>query len=357
MGDGKTVLKGNYGRFYFNPGVGLADAVNENTANQYSDYVWNDLNGDRVFQPGETGALQVKFGGVANAFISPDLENSYTDEASVFVERSVMADLGVRAGFVWKKDQNGWQQFNTARPFSAYNVPVSITDPGADGVVGSADDRTVSALNLDPSLLSASRQEAINIDGYEGTYKTLEFSANKRYSNRWGLNASFSYTWTTEAGNNYFNNRFGGAVSNFAFFGSSPSNPNEKTINDFTNWNGKLSGSVDAGWGVTVTPVWKIQSGAPYGRFFNATLNYGTQIILAEPIGTRRQDTVSVFDVRAEKKMRFGNKARIAVFADLFNVLNSNTAVNINWRSGTSFERATTVLGPRIAKFGVKFDW
>ena len=40
----------------------------------------------------------------------------------------------------------------------------------------------------------------------------------------------------------------------------------------------------------------------------------------------------------------------------LFNALNSNTAVNINWRSGAAFEKATTVLGPRIAKFGAKFD-
>jgi len=357
MGDGTTVIKANYGRFFFNPGVNLADAVNENTANQYADYTWNDINGDRVFQEGEQTALQVRFGGVANAFIDPDLENAYTDEASVFVERSVMADLGVRAGFVWKKDQNGWQQFNTARPFSAYNIPVTITDPGVDGITGSSDDRSVSAFNLDPSLLTASRQEATNIDGYEGTYKTLEFSANKRFTNRWGLNASFSYTWTNEFGNLYFNNRFGTAVSNFAFFGSYPLNPNEKTENDYTNWNGKLTGTVDVGWGINVTPVWKIQSGAPYGRYFNATLNYGTQIILAEPIGTRRQDTVSVIDVRAEKQIRFATKARVGVFADVFNLMNSNTAVNLNWRAGSSFERATTVLGPRIAKFGVKFDW
>jgi len=51
------------------------------------------------------------------------------------------------------------------------------------------------------------------------------------------------------------------------------------------------------------------------------------------------------------------SKARAAVFVDVFNITNSNTAVNINWRGGTSFERATTVLGPRIAKAGVKFDW
>ena len=106
-----------------------------------------------------------------------------------------------------------------------------------------------------------------------------------------------------------------------------------------------------------MTPVWKIQSGAPYGRFINAGLNYGTQIILVEPIGTRRQDKVSVVDFRAEKQVRFATKARLGLFVDLFNVFNSNTPVNINWRSGASFEKATTVLGPRIAKFGVKFDW
>ncbi|MBP7778260.1 MAG: TonB-dependent receptor [Acidobacteria bacterium] len=357
MGDGTTVVKANIGRFYFNTGVNLADALNPNTANQYSDYVWNDLNGDRVFQSGEQGALEQRFGGAANVSLDGDLSNAYTDEASLFVERSVLADLGVRAGFVWKNDQNGWQQVNSLRPFGAYNVPVSIVDPGPDGLNGTSDDRSMTALNLDPSLLSASNQLVTNVDGYEGTYKTFELSANKRYSNRWSALASLSYTWTNEFGNNYFNNRVGTAVSNFSFFGSYPTNPNEKTENDYTNWNAKLSGSVDAGWGVTVTPVWKVQTGAPFGRTFQARLNYGNQIFLAEPIGERRQDTVSVVDIRAEKRMRFGSKARAAVFADLFNVMNSNTAVNTNWRGGSSFERATTVLGPRIAKFGVKFDW
>ena len=43
----------------------------------------------------------------------------------------------------------------------------------------------------------------------------------------------------------------------------------------------------------------------------------------------------------------------------MFNAFNSNTAVNIDLAVGRDnrFERATTVLGPRIAKFGVKFDW
>ena len=359
-GDGRTVLKGNWGRFYFNPGVNLADAINPNTSDQYADFNWTDLNGDRIYQEGEETTLIQRVGGTVSTSIDPNLENPYADEASVFVERALMNDLGMRVGYVWKKDNNGWQRFNVARPFDAFNVPVTINDPGPDNVLGNGDDGApIQGFNLD-NTGRGSELVTMNIPGYEGTYKTIEVSANKRYSGRWSMNASYSYTWTQEFGNLYFNNRFGTALpgATFAFFGSYPSNPNERTFNDFASWNAKFSGTIDAGWGLRVTPVLKVQSGAPYGRYISGNFNYNSaQLILVEPIGTRRQDTVSVLDFRVEKQLRFAQKARLGLFFDLFNTFNSNTAVNINWRSGAAFDRATTVLGPRIAKFGVKFDW
>ncbi len=93
------------------------------------------------------------------------------------------------------------------------------------------------AFNLDTTTRGTSNITT-NIPGYEGTYKTLEISANKRYTQRWSINASFSYTWSEEYGNNYFNNRTGTAVptGGWSFFGSFPTNPNEKTFNEFTNW-------------------------------------------------------------------------------------------------------------------------
>ncbi len=104
-----------------------------------------------------------------------------------------------------------------------------------------------------------------------------------------------------------------------------------------------------------------MQSGAPYGRFFPTRvgeLNYGTQIILVEPIGTRRQDNVTRDRLPRREAAALRRRSReLGLFFDLFNAINSNTAVNIDWRSGAGFEKATTVLGPRIAKFGVKFDW
>jgi hypothetical protein len=197
----------------------------------------------------------------------------------------------------------------------------------------------------------------MNVPGYEGDYKTLEFTANKRYSHRWTMNASFSYTWTAEFGNTYFSNRFGTAQANFSLFGSYPTTPNEPTFNEFTSWNAKVTGSYDAPYGLRISPVLRMQSGAPYGRYISVTMNYGSQAILVEPIGTRRQDTVATADFRVEKQLRFATRARAGLFFDLCNALNSNTAVNINWRSGAASEKATTVLPPRIAKFGLKFDW
>jgi hypothetical protein len=368
-GDGKTVLKANWGRFAFNPGVNLADASNPNTSTQYEVWTWDDINGDRVFQLNERVGAQPtqKFGGAVNTSIDPNLENSYTDEASIFVERALLADLGIRVGYVWKKDYNGWQQMNDGRPFSAYNVPVTIIDPGPDGSVATtADNGTLQLFNLDDPT-RPNRNVVRNVEGYEGDYNTLEFATNKRFSNRWSMNASYSYTWTHEFHNTYFGNRFASVVQNSSLFGVYPNNPNEFLEHDYTNWNAKISGTVDAGWGLRVTPVLKMQSGAPYGRYINVAgctatvttncLNYGAQLVLVEPIGTRRQDTVSVFDFRVEKQMRFNDRARAGLFFDVFNTFNSNTAVNMWWQAGSRFERASTVLGPRIAKFGVKFDW
>ena len=150
MGDGKTVLKGNWGRFCFNPGVNLADAVNPNTSTQYAECgrgttstatASSRTTSDVGSQPTQ------KFGGTAEH--RPSMPTSRTPtptRPSFFVERAVMNDLGVRVGYVWKKDNNGWQQMNDDRPFSAYNVPVSIVDPGPDGNIATTGDN--GTLNL-----------------------------------------------------------------------------------------------------------------------------------------------------------------------------------------------------------------
>ena len=130
MGDGRDAVEGQLGPLLLQHRrvAGRRDQPKYQSA--VSDYNWTDANGNRIYQPGEETTLIQKFGGTSNVSIDSNLKNSFTDEASIFAEREVLSDLGVRVGFVYKKDNDGWQQVNSLRPFDAYNVPVSRPDPG-----------------------------------------------------------------------------------------------------------------------------------------------------------------------------------------------------------------------------------
>jgi hypothetical protein len=386
-GNGKTVVKLNYGRFYFNPGVNLADAANPNTGDQYTEYAWTDRNGDRLWQAGEEGAIRQRVGGTANVLLDPDLRNSRTDEVSAWVERQVGADVAVRGGFVWKMDRDGYFRFNNfQRPFSAYSVPISVRDPGADGTANTGDDRVVSMLNLDPSVLSlAPVNRIMNPDGYEANYKNIEVGINKRFSRKWSVVSSFLYTWTDEftaqynGGGSFANGGTGTLPSLFGGFGTSgfALSPNDDMSSKFTTWGFKVHGTAEPAWGLRITPIYRIQQGYPYGRVFSvgATsgvgtpgVNYGTQNLRAEPLTSHRQDTIKQLDLRLEKRFKVTGRARLGLIFDVYNVFNANPELNIRHTTGRltisetganipTFNTPVTILPPRIARLSARFDW
>ena len=73
---------------------------------------------------------------------------------------------------------------------------------------------------------------------------------------------------------------------------------------------------------------------------------------LAEPMDTRRQDTILITDLRVEKIQQFGGGRDISVFFDLYNMFNANPAQNLQWSSGTTWNRPLSVVPPRLAQ-----DW
>jgi hypothetical protein len=52
-----------------------------------------------------------------------------------------------------------------------------------------------------------------------------------------------------------------------------------------------------------------------------------------------------------------GGRRSIAGFIDGYNLTNTNAAQNINWGSATNFLQPTTIVPPRLWRFGVRFDW
>ncbi len=358
-GQSRTVLKANYGLYAWNPGTDLSSNVNDNPADWYTQYAWSDGNGNRLYDRGEEGVTIARRGGAASSSLDPNIKNTMTSEVSTWIEHELMPGFAVQGGYVYRKIDNFRVLANANRPMSAYNVPITIRDPGVDGVLGNADDGPgIQGFNLNAAALAAGVSNiTTNLPG-SAEYQTIEVSANKRQAGRWSLQGSFALRWNEDQETAYFGNNLRSLTT--------PSTPNDLINTDggrynFTMWTAKINGSFDAPWGIRLTPALRVQQGQPFGRTFLAGaangINYGSQRILAEPIDSQRQDTISILDLRAEKTIRIGGARRVGIFGDIYNIANSDAAQNIGWNSGVSYLRPVSIIGPRIVRFGLKFDW
>ena len=124
-GDGKSVIKANYGLYWHNPGVGLSANVNANQSSKNITLTWNDINGDRRWQPGEEGAVTAN--NLAGARQKdPNLAQPYTHEAGVFFERQLTETIGSRIGFVYKTEDDLFETYQSLRPPSVYTRAVQL---------------------------------------------------------------------------------------------------------------------------------------------------------------------------------------------------------------------------------------
>jgi hypothetical protein len=357
-GAGKTVLKFNYGNFWWNPGTAISQDTNDNSPDWYRRHVWADRNTNGLWDPGEEGALLAQRGGLGSAQLDPDLKEQYTSEVATFFEHELMPNFALHFGYVYRRIGNLNVLLNINRPVSAYNVPITIRDPGIDGVIGNADDGPgIPGFNLSAAALAAPVVNMRTTLPGLSEFHTLEYSATKRQAGSWSLSASGSIRLNRDNDTGYFGNNLRALQA--------PSTMNDFINTDegrfnFSTWTFKLNGSYRAKWNIVMTPALRVQSGQPFGRTFLAGtangVNY-SQRILAEPIDSRRQDNIVVLDARVEKVFRLPRGMAFSGFFDLYNITNSNAASNMGWGSGSSFQLPSTIIGPRIARFGLKYDW
>ena len=347
-GDGKTVVKVHYGRFWVYPGPFFASTFNPNPPGWSQTYLWtNDANGNGRWDSGEEGPLSSVAGGSASTRLDAGIANTYVHQTTAYVEREVAPDVGVRSGVVFNARRRPYGTINVNRPLSAYSVPVAIVDPGPDGRAGSADDGlALTAYNLAPQYVGVPPVNlTTNPPDSNSEYYTWEITATKRQRGRWSLLASFTETWSREAALGTGNDFAPNALVNA---------PDGK--NRFTTWQAKLNGTVSLPLGFLVVPVVRHQSGTPFARTFVRTLNYGNATIKAEPIAANRTPNITVVDLRTEKAFRIG-PARVMGFFDVYNAFNTNAAQTVTTSSGGSWLRPTVITGPRILRLGARLEW
>ena len=357
LGDGKTVLKANYGTYWFNPGADFVFNTSPNAPAWWRRHRWTDANNNNRWEPGEEGAVPTSTrGGAQTESIDPNLDNQYTKEFVTFLERELMPNFGVRAGYVWRGQRNQYARINIALPYSAYTVPVSVPDPGPDGRVSTADDgAAIAAFDLAQNFRGLTPvNQTTNVPESNADFHTFEITGTKRMSNNWSLLASYGWTKSFD--------QFSALQGNSVRSNGLTLNPNDKINNDdgrfvYTRQTVKVNGTWNSPWwDISFSPLVRYQQGIPFGRTFASNLSYGSVRFLAEPIGTQRQDTILITDLRVEKTHRFGVRD-ISVFFDIYNMFNANPAQNLQWSSGTTYNRPLSVVPPRLARIGAKLNF
>jgi len=167
-------------------------------ANTSQDCPWSDPNGNGRLDPGELNQAQCPgFPGVSTRYAGsngPRWPNS--DEATAGIERQVIKDMRVAAMFYYRTNRDQLGTRNLAVPSTAY-TPFTVTVPN-----GPNGPQPVTVYNLNPAF-NGLQNNIVDSDSYLDTqYKGIEFTAQKRFSNRWQMTAGLTIGKNTGGLNN-----------------------------------------------------------------------------------------------------------------------------------------------------------
>jgi len=359
-GRSTTVIKGGYARYYTPL---LEDDLH--IANHYTisdaTYRWRDLNGNRDYDAGEVDldpnhtdflSINLRGGDALYGFghFNPDLQQRYHDEVMLSFERQLAPTWAVRVSGIQSWAKNQWRVKNVLRPYSAYNIPITNPDPGNDGIVGTADDpagRTFTYYDYPAQFAGFANQDSeyVNDKSADRSYKSFEVELNRRYGNNWQFRSSYSATWKTEPF---------GTSDNTVIVGMDPNSEINAAYSNLLEWEYRAAASYLFRYGILGSANYDIRSGEYWERTVQfrgpAGSRIPTQVLRVEPRGSRQVDSLKMLDIRAEKRFELGGTRRLSVTLNVYNLLNSNSALGIQGRSGPQFGFVTSIPPGRLVE-------
>jgi hypothetical protein len=391
-GDHKTVLKGNYSQYY----DGVFNDIYKVATPGYQPRITWDMSGCPAYGPnGPTASYQCPLSsrnetGVTDpphATIDPNIKHPRVDEASLGLERAIGRDVRLAVTGIWRENKNF---IGNVLPLARW-TPVTITSASAPGFNAvpltfykwtnrSASQGTLLVTNPDGfQYLDPSGNVLGTVDAHRN-YKALMLVLSKGYSHRWRGQVS------------YVASRTEGTISNGSEATFGPSRFYETPTLSLVNSDGRATNDrpreLKAMLGVQV-PVVEVALNAYFRSISGATYNAFQQLTSSqtsfssyygstagrrpslEPRGARRLPTQNLLDLRLEKIFNIGaRKDRIAVYADITNVLNKTIVTSVLTRvpstsvttgpgqtAPVAFEAPGGVIAPRQTILGARWSF
>ena len=334
-GEGTTVFKTYFGRYYSNIGTGLGTA---NPGGQpTARYEFLDQNENGVLDDFSELGQQLAFTAGAGSGRTTPIDSNWTlpwaDELSASLEHELTTDLGTRISYVYKQMRNTWGTYNQI-PVNNQNTPITI--PTCDGCPAGYN-RSFNLLMFPEELVGENDNLTTNHPGGDSdmNFHTLSLALNKRFRNNFFYNVYFDYQWRSEPRS--------AQTSTTSWASRTPlsSDPTAQgwflnydqdipTVQETTTYQFKTSARYVMPFEIGVAGTFRYVSGfnyAPVHRnrvYDNRVSVYSWLALMSEA----RSDNVAVLDFRMDKALPLGDRMQVQVIVDLFNALNANTISN-----------------------------
>jgi hypothetical protein len=347
-GDSKTLVKASYSRYNWQLWIDKGGQASTAGTRTYT-YQWIDRNADGAFKADEIGTLvSVDDPSTRPVTIDSNLKQTKTDEIIAGLSHALMANVSVGVSFMYRRDKDLDWKINPLLSPADYRT-VTGTDPGPDGMLGTADDGgALIFYEVDAAKRALSPNFITTRPGFIQDYRGVEFTAQHRLSHNWQMVGSLTIGSQREG-----------------YGAGSYQNPQDVDKMDATRiassipYITKLMGSYALPYHITLSGYFQRLSGTHYTRTVNSqsalgrSLNQGNVAILS---GTRNEasfESLNLLDFRLNYDLPLA-RVTTSLALDVFNVLNINTITNMQTLSGSAYQRVIDFIPPRILRFGVK---
>lgn len=333
-GDGRTGIKGSVNKYLLTMN-NLYNRYNP-LANQTETRNWADRNGDDIAQDSEISAgANANFGAGAARRLSPDVAREYNWEYNVALDREVLPGLSVTAAWFKREFYNqersdnlligpeDYTSFVTTNPLSGQ--PITLYNLNREKL-GLSD-------IVDTTVTDRSKRRA-SFDGFE-----VQFNA------RFNKATIFGGWWNEK---NVAINCAGDDPNSFLYC-------DQSALDIPYRHNYKLNGSYMLPYDVRVAATLQSYAGnpltvswTPAASVFPGGRTQSVTVPLIAP-GAKFRERWNQLDMSVGRTFTIG-ALQIEGALQAFNIMNSNVVLNQNQAFGSSLDRPTEILQPRLLR-------
>src|SRR5262249_21839467 len=363
FGNGKTALKGSFGKYVQSFSSNLADDYNP-MGGGTDTRTWRDLNGDDIAQENELGpSTNLNFGKPSSVTRpDPNLKRPYQLLYSGGVQQELLPGLSASANYYYRRYYRDFWVDNLATTFADY-TPIDIPDPRLNG-------ETITIYSIAPAKLGVIDNFRANSTENRRQYHGIDFSLNSRLKNGTQLQGGVTtgklhdqYCQVDDPNNLRFCDRAYPFRTQFKLSGTYPMPYGFRVSGLFQSVAGVQSSRDGGNVGRDLTILYAVAKA-------NVPALTQTTITTLDPapgrvsqtgirlndVGSLFLDRVNQLDFAVSRDFQFG-KVRVRPQMDIFNALNTNAITQVNTSFGPSLLQPQSVLNPRLLRLNVRVNF